>query len=111
MRTISSYMHRVSEGNIFSYVGLQMSTIWLAKDTVFIIKLAHNFLEIYGIHLSTKPNACHTACLLTTINCLWLIYIQFSLIVKYPVQLHMYMYVHVSFHLTLVDVPTPTSQW
>ena len=32
MWTISNYMHRVSEGSIFSYVGLKMSTIWLAKD-------------------------------------------------------------------------------
>ena len=43
MWTISNYVHRVSEGSIFSYVGLKMSMIWLAKDTVFIMRLARIF--------------------------------------------------------------------
>ena len=43
MWTVSNYMHGVSEGSIFSYVGLKMSTIWLAKDRVFIMRLARIF--------------------------------------------------------------------
>ena len=58
MWTVCNYMHRVSKRSIFSYVVLKMSTIWLAKDTVFLMRLA----GIFPCDLRYTSN-CQTYCL------------------------------------------------